>query len=705
MQKKWNLLLVLFLLAATFSLSHSVAVAQGPVIDVTIESSGITWQAQGNNDAVHLTVNGPDGFHLDEQYAGSTATFNAGSGPDGPYNYELVTIPHIDEQVRAALASVTEENRYAVEQQLREAGKLIDPVVQSGTFYVLGGAIVDSDGDQLDPDKDIQHLDDVIINFSLCVGNDCVNGENFGFDTLRLKENNLRIHFDDTSNSASFPANDWRIVANDSTNGGSNYLAIEDATAGRQVFRVEAGARANALYVESDGDIGIGTSNPAVDVHMVTGNTPTLRLDQDGSSGFTPQVWDVAGNEANFFVRDVTNGSKLSFRIRPGAPESSIDVQSSGFVGIGDSSADANLDVESSSAAGTKVYINNTNGGDVDASLSFQLGGVDQYTLGVDDTDDTFKIGTGAALTTNPLSIDTSGNVTASGNVCDGANNCLHTVGGGGGSSPWTTSGSDIYYNSGNVGIGTTNPNSTLDVKSAAPTLYVTNSTSGSWNEDDVFGTLGFYSEDPTLATLPGLNAAIKAIHTRTGTGHTYADAGLGFYTLPNDPSTSLQERMRITHNGDVGIGTTTPDGPFEVEISGTELLQLSSNGNLRIGGTLTQNSDVNAKENFKPVDGQEVLTRLADVPITTWNYKADDPAVRHIGPMAQDFYAAFEVGEDERHIAPLDTSGVTLAAIQELNRMVQEKDDQITQLQEQNAALEARLEALEQLVESLAQK
>ncbi|MEP5152216.1 hypothetical protein, partial [Planktotalea sp.] len=90
---------------------------------------------------------------------------------------------------------------------------------------------------------DIQQLDDVIISGgSLCVGMDCVNGENFGFDTIRLKENNLRIHFDDTSNSASFPGNDWRIVANDSGNGGSNYLAIEDSTAGRVPFRVEATA-------------------------------------------------------------------------------------------------------------------------------------------------------------------------------------------------------------------------------------------------------------------------------------------------------------------------------------------------------------------------------------------------------------------------------------------------------------------------------
>jgi len=194
---------------------------------------------------------------------------------------------------------------------------------------------------------DIQHLDDVIISFSLCVGNDCANGESFGFDTIRMKENNIRIKAQDTSSSASFPTNDWQITFNDSSNGGANKFSIDDIDGGRTPFTIEAGARSNSLYVENDGDVGLGTSSPVVNLHVVDGNTPTLRLEQDGSSGFTPQTWDLAGNEANFFVRDATNGSKLPFKIKPGAPTSSVFIAADGDIGLGDESPDAALDVES----------------------------------------------------------------------------------------------------------------------------------------------------------------------------------------------------------------------------------------------------------------------------------------------------------------------------------------------------------------------
>ena len=99
--------------------------------------------------------------------------------------------------------------------------------------------------------------------------------------------------------------------------------------------------------------------------------------------------------------------------------------------------------------------------------------------------------------------------------------------------------------------------------------------------------------------------------------------------------------------------------------------------------------SDRNLKANFGSVDPADMLARVRDLPISTWNYTSDDPAVRHIGPMAQDFAATFGVGADDRHIHPLDGQGVALAAIQGL---VAELD----QLRAENAALAARLASLE---------
>lgn len=113
--------------------------------------------------------------------------------------------------------------------------------------------------------------------------------------------------------------------------------------------------------------------------------------------------------------------------------------------------------------------------------------------------------------------------------------------------------------------------------------------------------------------------------------------------------------------------------------------------------------SDREAKEAFEVIDPLLILQRLSELPIQKWNYKWDEATIHHIGPMAQDFAAAFAVGEDDKHIHPVDAQGVAFAAIQALYRIAKEKDAQIesaqAQLQtqqEESAKLKARVEALE---------
>ncbi|MEM9918686.1 MAG: tail fiber domain-containing protein [Bacteroidota bacterium] len=220
---------------------------------------------------------------------------------------------------------------------------------------------------------------DLIVQGSSCVGFDCATSESFGSDTGRYKENNLRIHFDDTSASASFPQNDWRIRINDTTNGGSEYFAIEDATANRTPFRIDAGAPTNALYVDNEGNVGIGINTPVVEAHIRDGDSPTLRLDQDGSAGFGSQIWDIAGNETNFFIRDVNNSSSLPFRLRPGAPSNSIYIDAQGDIGLGtENPGDNALQVEAGD-----VYVKSGNVGinvAPSATLALDVLGSSQFT-------------------------------------------------------------------------------------------------------------------------------------------------------------------------------------------------------------------------------------------------------------------------------------------------------------------------------------
>ncbi len=99
--------------------------------------------------------------------------------------------------------------------------------------------------------------------------------------------------------------------------------------------------------------------------------------------------------------------------------------------------------------------------------------------------------------------------------------------------------------------------------------------------------------------------------------------------------------------------------------------------------------SDRNLKTEFAAIDPAEVLRKVVALPITSWRYRKDEPVVRHIGPMAQDFHAAFGLWNSDTMIFPLDGSGVSMAAIQGLHARV-------VAAEAENEALRARLERLE---------
>lgn len=443
-----------------------------------------------------------DGADLQLAFAGGQALSldsRAVTAGDGVYYWTLVHTP----QVSAALQREAESLRASGGQGL-PAGWPAPLPVQSGLLVLRNGQFV---APELEPEsdglsgegkarpKDQVINDDLIVLFSACVGFDCTDGEAFGSDTLRLKENNLRMHFQDTSNSASFPSTDWRLEANDSTNGGESYFRIIDADTGRGIFHVEAGAPINALRLEADGDVAIGNDNPADTLHMTDGNTPAVRLEQNGSQGFSAQTWRVAGNEANFFIEDTTGGARLPFRIRPGAPTSSVHIETDGDVGL----------------------------------------------------------------------------------------------------------------------------------RIAAPEA---------------------------------------ALHLRRPADYTES---LLLVDIPDDMDPTTEERR----------------------------LELDNSGNLFVGGTITQLSSRHSKENFLPVAGLDLLARLRGLELWTWNYRGAPDADRHLGPVAEDFHAAFGFGTSERSLAPADVAGVALAASQALAEQIEQRDAEIAELKARLARLEQALERL----------
>lgn len=160
-----------------------------------------------------------------------------------------------------------------------------------------------------------------------------------------------------------------------------------------------------------------------------------------------------------------------------------------------------------------------------------------------------------------------------------------------------------------------------------------------------------------------------------------------------NSPILSFGNNMIIKKSGNVGIGNLNPTQKLHIQTaadpqirlqdagghvdvyggadflvrnsSSVNMMVLNSNGNLTIAGSLMEGSDRNRKENIVKVDPHKILERIIHIPVSTWNYRGDP--VTHMGPMAQDFYAAFGLGPDDKSLAGIDVQGALLASVQAL--------------------------------------
>ena len=220
----------------------------------------------------------------------------------------------------------------------------------------------------------------------------------------------------------------------------------------------------------------------------------------------------------------------------------------------------------------------------------------------------------------------------------------------------------------GNVGIGTTNPLARLHIHGDGNDKLLLRGQNGA----------------PFLHFRKNVNGSDWILR--------HDDGRLHFQTEP--PPAAGTEALTIASTKRLGIGNTAPAFPLEVGTPGTN----GNGAHVTNGGVWTNGSDRNSKKNFTPVDQKDILAKVADLPITAWQYKREPDSVRHIGPVAQDFYAAFGLGGSDKHIGTVDIDGVALAAIQGLHKLVQEKDGRIDALHEEIASMSERLERLESL-------
>ena len=386
--------------------------------------------------------------------------------------------------------------------------------------------------------------------------------------------------------------------------GRDEFFAIVNSMDDVDVFRIEPGADTeNAMVIGSTGSIGLGTPGPMANLHIAGGALPAIRLEQTNALGLPPAYWLVRAGHQSFTI-------------------------------LGPDSNGLGLTLPFAIDAGAP-----TGSFEIDSSGRIGLGtSSPQFNLEVTDDGPT-------------LALSDEGERV----VLEHSNDSLHIKGADAQAisrihnlAPFN---SLVISQNGEMGIGTPGPRATLHMQDSNPGIRFEDNASGTNVMELELSNNFLRIKGGSGQDLGKINAAAPV-----GTFTTDAKGRTGYGTA--NPAASFNVKYRSAHGAVPVMLIQRPNND--------EIFKVEFDGDTFVGGALVHSSDRNAKTAIQPVDTAKILQKVTELPIHQWQYKASG-GINHLGPMAQDFKAAFNLGDTDTGIATVDLDGVALASIQAL--------------------------------------
>jgi len=354
-----------------------------------------------------------------------------------------------------------------------------------------------------------------------------------------------------------------------------------------------------------------------------TNNRLTCATDQTGAG--------IGGSGTTYYIPLWTGSTSLG---------NSVIYQSGSNVGIGVTNPQSTLSVGGSGVSGAGIYGYGSTYGVYGYSPNSGSYGVYAYggTYGV------YAYGGGTGVYASGVTA-----VYASG------------ASGGHGVYALSPNGTGVYGN-GNTGVYGYGNSYGVSGNGGTYGVYGNGSTYGVYGRGNTYGVYGYSP-----------NSGSYGVYAYGGTYGVYGSGTYGLYGYAGSSGTGVYGQG---YYGISGYGT------YGVYGNGTSYDFYGYGGEYGRAGVWYNASDKNLKENFTPIDKNEILNKIISLPITQWNYKAD-PKSKHIGPVGQDWFSIFQLGESSTSISATDVAGVSLVGIQALYDKLQDQQKQIQALKQ----------------------